>query len=178
MKLNWTNEIRLYIQLFCTFSGQKSWTYFHRHRWNIIMKFWVKTWMKCRQWKGQLWEIDLRCQILYRIVPREIELGIKLLGQFNGKYGSTSKIQTVVGFHIQSYANPGPFEIRTKMSGFWMASLDHFVTKKNFMAKRSRLEVKKTSVRISNVKNKMAAIIWQPFCFFPFEIRTNSPDFE
>jgi hypothetical protein len=33
------------------------------------------------------------------------------------------------------------------------------------MTKRSRLEVKKTSVRISNGKNKMDAIIWQPSCF-------------
>jgi hypothetical protein len=31
--------------------------------------------------------------------------------------------------------------------------------------KRYRLEVKKTSVGISNGENKMAAIIWQPFCF-------------
>jgi hypothetical protein len=57
-----------------------------------------------------------------------------------------------------------PFKNRTKKSGFQMvASLDRFIKKiimnKIFlMPKRSRLEVKKTSVRFSNGKNKMGAI--------------------
>jgi hypothetical protein len=57
-----------------------------------------------------------------------------------------------------------PFENRTFVFGFRMvASLDRFIKKraiKNilFMPKWSRLELKKTSVRFSNVKNKMAAI--------------------
>jgi hypothetical protein len=47
------------------------------------------------------------------------------------------------------------------MSGFQMASLDHFINKshkKYFIRDKTvRLEVKKTSVRILNGKNKMAA---------------------
>jgi hypothetical protein len=64
----------------------------------------------------------------------------------------------VVGFRIESYAGPGhlktgPFDNRTYLSGFQMASLDRFIKKrviKNmlFMTKQSRLEVKKTLVRI------------------------------
>jgi hypothetical protein len=50
-----------------------------------------------------------------------------------------------------------------------MASLYHFIKKSHknilLMKKRSRLEVKKTLVQISNRENKMAAIIWQPSCF-------------
>jgi hypothetical protein len=48
---------------------------------------------------------------------------------------STSENRTVVGFRIQFYASTwhsisGPFEIRTKMSGFWMASLDRYIKKR------------------------------------------------
>jgi hypothetical protein len=46
------------------------------------------------------------------------------------------------------------------MSGFQIASQVRLVMKKIFMTKWSRLEVKKTSVRISNGKNKMAAILF------------------
>jgi predicted SPOUT superfamily RNA methylase MTH1 len=47
---------------------------------------------------------------------------------------STSKKRTVVGFRIESYAGPGhlktgPFENRTYLSGFRMASLDRFINK-------------------------------------------------
>ena len=76
-----------------------------------------------------------------------------------------SESPTVSGFRMQSYASPdhsiaGPSESRTLCP---VASLDRFIKKRVmnkifFMPKRSRLEVKKTSVRLSNGKNKMAAI--------------------
>ena len=71
----------------------------------------------------------------------------------------TSEYRTVLGFRIRSYASTGhlktgPFEIRTNVSGFRMASLDCFINKslKNilFMTKRSRLAIKKRPVRFSN----------------------------
>jgi hypothetical protein len=95
---------------------------------------------------------------------------------------STSEKRTVFVFQIQFYASPGhlnigPFEIRTKMSWFWMASLDRLIKKrviKNlFMTKRSRLAKEKSLVRFLNGQNKMAAIIWQPSCFFTIR----NPDF-
>jgi hypothetical protein len=94
----------------------------------------------------------------------------------------------LVGFQIRFYASTGqlttgPLANRTKMSGFRITSLDHFIKKrviKNILltTKRSRLEVKKTfgshlvltipnldkKVRFSDGRNKMAAK--------PFKIRT------
>jgi hypothetical protein len=48
---------------------------------------------------------------------------------------SPSENRTVVGFRIRFYASPGhlisgPFENRTKKSGFRMASLDRFIKKR------------------------------------------------
>jgi hypothetical protein len=63
----------------------------------------------------------------------------------------------------------------------WSTSLDRFIKKrviKNilFMPKQSRL-VRKCQVRFSNGKNKMATKL-AAILFLPFEIQTNSLDFE
>jgi hypothetical protein len=105
---------------------------------------------------------------------------------------STSEIQTVFRFRIQFYASPGhrkPNHVKSgqKCPDFEWSRLDRFIIKKIFFMtlifeKKSRLvDHLKSGQNCSDFKwskNKMAAIIWSPFCFYHLKSGQKSPDFE
>jgi hypothetical protein len=77
------------------------------------------------------------------------------------KYSQHPKTKpwSVFGLNLMPvHLKTGPFDNRTYLSGFRMASLNPFFKEKChknlFMTKRYRLEVKKTSVRISKSEHK------------------------
>jgi hypothetical protein len=109
----------------------------------------------------------------------------------NTRLQSTSENQTVVGFRIQFCARPGhlktgPFEIRTKMYGFWMVKTRPFYYKENIcftllFIKRCRLvDHLKSGQIVSGFQMVKKQDGWHNLAanlFLPFEIRTKKSRF-